>query len=102
MIIRMFAIEGALTAAVGIASFFVLVPGPSQTRTRWRPNGLFSEREVKIIVNKVVRDDPSKATMHNRQALSPALLWKSFKDFDLWPMYLLGLTFGIPSVPLQL
>lgn len=98
----MFAIEGALTAVVGVASFFMLVPGPSQTQTRWRPKGIFSEREVKIIVNKVVRDDPSKATMHNRQALSPSLLLKSFKDFDLWPMYLLGLTYGIPGVPLQL
>ncbi|POY75222.1 hypothetical protein BMF94_1854 [Rhodotorula taiwanensis] len=97
----MFAIEGALTAVVGVASFFMLVPGPSQTQTRWRPKGIFSEREVKIIVNKVVRDDPSKATMHNRQALSPSLLLKSFKDFDLWPMYLLGLTYGIPGVPLQ-
>jgi hypothetical protein len=34
--------------------------------------------------------------MHNRQALTPALLWKSMKDFDLWPIYLLGLNFQTP------
>jgi hypothetical protein len=98
----MFLIEGLITAVVGLASFFLLPAGPSQTKSWWRPKGYFTDREVKIIVNKVVRDDPSKATMHNRQALSPGLLWKSLKDYDLWPMYLIGLTFGIPGVPLSL
>ncbi|GAA5869739.1 hypothetical protein JCM3774_003837 [Rhodotorula dairenensis] len=97
----MFLIEGLLTAVVGIASFFLMPAGPSQTKSWWRPKGYFTDREVKIIVNKVVRDDPTKATMHNRQALTPSLLWKSLKDYDLWPMYLIGLTFGIPGVPLS-
>ncbi|GAA5975659.1 hypothetical protein JCM10908_005233 [Rhodotorula pacifica] len=96
----MFLIEGLITLVIGIASFFLLPPGPAQTKSRWRPNGYFTDREVKIIVNKVVRDDPAKATMHNRQALTPGLLWKSIKDYDLWPMYLIGLLFGIPSVPM--
>lgn len=34
--------------------------------------------------------------MHNREALTPALLWQSMKDFDLWPIYILGLTFQTP------
>jgi hypothetical protein len=38
--------------------------------------------------------------MHNRQALTPKLLWKSACDYDLWPMYLLGLTFMLPSNPI--
>jgi hypothetical protein len=38
--------------------------------------------------------------MHNRQALTPALLWKSFKDYDLYPLYFIGLTFGIPGYPI--
>ena len=37
--------------------------------------------------------------MHNRQALTPSLLWKSFKDYDLYPLYLIGLMFGIPGYP---
>jgi hypothetical protein len=24
--------------------------------------------------------------MHNRQALSLSMIWKSFKDYQLWPM----------------
>jgi hypothetical protein len=37
--------------------------------------------------------------MHNRQAITPKLLWKSLKDYDMWPIYALGLTFGIPAGP---
>ncbi|GAA5850519.1 hypothetical protein JCM8547_001900 [Rhodosporidiobolus lusitaniae] len=97
----MFLIEGLFTLLVGIASFFMLPPGPSQTKAKWRPNGYFTDNEVKIIVNRVVRDDPGKATMHNRQVLSFKLLWRSLCDYDLWPMYLMSLVFNLPAVPLS-
>jgi hypothetical protein len=42
--------------AVGLASFFMLPPGPSQTKSKWFPKGYFSDREVKIIVNRTVRE----------------------------------------------
>jgi hypothetical protein len=35
--------------------------------------------------------------MHNRQGLTPSLLWAALTDVDLWPVYLLGLTWGIPQ-----
>lgn len=62
----MFLLEGILTALIGIASFFMMSPGPSQTKRPWRPKGFFTDTEVKILVNRVVRDDPGKATMHNK------------------------------------
>jgi len=59
-----------------------------------------------IIVNRVIRDDPSKGTMHNREAITFRLLWKSLMDFDLWPIYLIGLfnhiPFATPSIYLTL
>ena len=73
---------------------------PSQTRGRLRgKNGWFNEHEEKILVNRLLRDDPSKGDMHNRQAVDPKRLWKTLKDYDLWPLYLIGLTAYIPPSP---
>ncbi|KAK2745681.1 hypothetical protein FQN57_003577 [Myotisia sp. PD_48] len=95
----LFLLEGLLTLAIGIWSAFMMTPSPTQTKAWWRPKGWFTEREEKILVNRILRDDPSKGDMHNRQAITPKLLWKSICDFDLWPLYIIGLTFGLPAVP---
>ncbi|KAG9649981.1 MFS general substrate transporter, partial [Aureobasidium melanogenum] len=64
-------------------------------------DGWFNEREEKIMVNRVLRDDPSKGDMHNRQALSPSMFWKCLKDYHMWPIYLLGLTWMVPATPMS-
>ncbi len=70
-----------------------------QTKTWFRPKGWFTDREVAIVVNRVLRDDPSKGDMHNRQAITPSRLWESLKDYDLWPLYAIGLIGYIPQSP---
>ncbi|RCK57865.1 hypothetical protein Cantr_06728 [Candida viswanathii] len=56
------------------------------------PKGWFTEREEKIVVNRILRDDPTKGSMHNRQAISLRALWYSLADYNLWPIYAIGLT----------
>lgn len=67
-----------------------MVPSAVQTKNWMHPKGWFTEREEKIVVNRVLRDDPSKGTMHNRQGITPVALWKSLIDYNLWPIYIIG------------
>ncbi|RFU79732.1 allantoate permease [Trichoderma arundinaceum] len=95
----LFLVEGLITLVVGIASFFLMPASAVQTKTWFRPNGWFTDREVSIVVNRVLRDDPSKGDMHNREAITPKRLWETLKDYDLWPLYILGLIVFIPPNP---
>jgi hypothetical protein len=95
----LFLVEGIITLAVGIGSFFMMPASAVQTKTWFRPNGWFTDREVSIVVNRVLRDDPSKGDMHNREAVTLPRLWEALKDYDLWPLYAIGLIEFIPSTP---
>ena len=53
------------------------------------------------MVNRILRDDPSKGDMHNRQGLSLKLLWGALTDWDMFPIYLLGLTWTIANNTIQ-
>lgn len=79
---------------------FWMPAGPTQTKGGFRgKDGWFNEHEEKIMVNRVLRDDPSKGSMHNRQAVTPKMLWYALWDYDMWPIYVLGLVWGIPNTP---
>lgn len=39
--------------------------------------------------------------MHNRQPITPRLLWQSMLDYDIWPLYIIGVLFQIPQSPLN-
>lgn len=92
----LFLIEGIFTFCIGVSSYFLMVPSASQTKSWWCPNGWFTEREEKIVVNRVLRDDPSKGDMHNREPITPKKLLQSILDYDLWPIYIIGLIAYVP------
>lgn len=102
-------IEGILTFSIGLWAFFYLPAGPTETAGGIRGKGWFKEREEVIIVNKVLRDDPTKSdsefqiprprhrsilmsplAVHNREGLSMRDLLNSLYDYDLWPIYAVG------------
>ncbi|KAF6815137.1 major facilitator superfamily transporter [Colletotrichum plurivorum] len=106
----MFLIEyllaNVVAVLVGLMSFFLMPQCPARTKSWWNPKGYFEEKEVKIIVNSgtspaVIRDDPQKGGMYNRQGLSVRQIWECSKDFDMWPLYALGLLFGLPKYPVN-
>ncbi|RAK73474.1 allantoate permease [Aspergillus fijiensis CBS 313.89] len=97
----LFLIEGLITLLVGLASFFRMPASAVDTKKWFRPQGWFTDREVSIVVNRVLRDDPSKGDMHNRQPITPRRLWNSLRDYDLWPIYILGLIVYIPQTPVS-
>ncbi|KIM47672.1 hypothetical protein M413DRAFT_15814 [Hebeloma cylindrosporum] len=97
----LFLIEGCVTLLVGLCSFLLMPPGPTQTKAWFRPKGWFTEREETIMVNRVLRDDPSKSEMHNREGLNARMIWEAVSDCRLWPLYALGLTHMVPVVPPQ-
>lgn len=92
----LFIIEGALSLVVGIVSFYLMVPSVVQTRNKLHPKGWFTEREEKIVVNRILRDDPSKGGMHNRQALTLKMILNALWDYNLWPVYAIGMLAFIP------
>lgn len=97
----LFIIEGIFTLCIGILAFYLMVPLALQTKNKLHPKGWFTEREEKIVVNRVLRDDPSKGDMHNRQGLSPKMILKAAWDYDLWPVYIIGFLAYIPQGTIQ-
>ncbi|KAI0506506.1 major facilitator superfamily domain-containing protein [Xylaria bambusicola] len=95
----LFLIQGFIPLTVSIASFFMMPPSIVQTKTWFRPNGWFTDREEIIAVNRILRDDPSKGDMNNRQAITPRRIWNALKDFDLWPIYVIGFFINVPQDP---
>lgn len=95
--------EGILTLSFAVWSAFAMARSPTQTKYWFRPKGWFTEREEskwtspmpqsktiaklrvpEIIVNRVLRDDPSKSDMHNREGITMKMMWKTLKDYDMW------------------
>lgn len=83
---RLFLIEGLITLTVGVSAIFLMPSSAVATKTWFRPNGWFTDREVKIVVNRVLRDDPTKGDMHNREGITPKNLLRSLSDYDMWPV----------------
>lgn len=98
----LFALEGLISGIVGVLAFFLMPPSVTSTKGGVRGKaGWFTEREEYIAVNRVLRDDPTKGEMHNRQGVNAYGLWKAISEKDLWPIYLLGLVIYIPYQPPQ-
>lgn len=58
-----------------------------------RPDGTnkwWTEEEEKILVNRILRDDPTKGDMNNRQAVTFKGIIAALTNVDLWPIYMVS------------
>ncbi|PSK38925.1 hypothetical protein C7M61_002230 [Candidozyma pseudohaemuli] len=94
----LFIIEGCITLLIGIWSFYLMVPSVVQTKNRFHPEGWFTDREEKIVVNRILRDDPLKGGMNNRQALPFKAILRSLMDWNLWPIFVIGILGYLPML----
>lgn len=97
----LFIIEGFISLAVGVASFHFMRRGPTQTGEAAFCKGklYFTEYEEKILINKILRDDPAKGDMNNRQPVSLKEIVYTLCEFDLWPLFIQGIMAFIPFQP---
>ena len=94
-----FVIEGSFTLFLGFLSF-QMPSGPANTRAWYRPNGWFTHREEKIMANRILRDDPSKGTMSNRQGISLRMFGRAIMDYEMWFIYVSRFLADILANPL--
>ncbi|TIC92802.1 putative transporter [Colletotrichum higginsianum] len=99
----LFLIEGLICVVIGLVSFFVMPPSVTEpARAFRRPDGTnkwWTEREEKILVNRTLRDDPTKGDMNNRTAVTFKGLWGALTNYDLWPIFIVGIFAWIPFQP---
>ena len=85
----LFLVEGIYTLLVGVMSWYMMPAGPCQTKGCFR-GPWFTEREETIMVNRMLRDDPSKGDLNNRTGVSPRGLLRTLSEYDMWPLYLVS------------
>ena len=88
-----------MSVIIGLLTFFMMPASITESHKILRGNatwlngktGWFNDREEGILVNRLLRDDPSKGDMNNRQHVDLRGIWKALKDFDLWPVYIVSI-----------
>lgn len=99
----LFLLEGLLCIIVGAISFFVMPPSITEPALAFRrpdcSNSWWTEEDEKVLVNRLLRDDPTKGDLNNRTAVTMKGIWEAITDKDLLPVYILGIFVWIPFQP---
>ncbi|KAL4936796.1 hypothetical protein BDV06DRAFT_227555 [Aspergillus oleicola] len=97
----LFLIDGLLTFVIGVLAFFYLPSSPTQTKSLLYPRSWYTERQEVIMVNRLLRDDPSKGLTHLNEWATPRDVLNAWKDKSMWGLYFIGLVSYIPQSPVQ-
>ncbi|PLB44520.1 MFS transporter [Aspergillus steynii IBT 23096] len=97
----LFLIDGLLTFVIGLVSMFYLPSSPTNTKSAIYPKPWYTEREETIMINRLLRDDPSKGLTHINEAATLKDVLNAWSDKSMWGLYLVGLVAYIPQGPVQ-
>ncbi|KAL9601527.1 MAG: hypothetical protein Q9219_002479 [cf. Caloplaca sp. 3 TL-2023] len=92
----LFALEGGLTAFIGVISWYGssdMSNGPGELKII-RKGSIFHRHLIKR--QAIFEERMAGSPREKKQAVTPRLLWQALKDYDMWPIYLLGFTWTIP------
>ncbi|PWY95256.1 MFS general substrate transporter [Aspergillus sclerotioniger CBS 115572] len=97
----LFLIDGLLTFLIGLVSLFYLPTSPTNTKSVLVPRPWYTEREEVIMINRLLRDDPSKGLTHINERATLRDILSAWKDPSMWGLYFIGLVAYIPQSPIQ-
>lgn len=97
----LFLLEGVLTLVIGVSALLYLPQSPVDTKSILYPKPWFTEREEKIMINRLLRDDPAKGLTAIKEPARWSDILDAWKDKSMWGLYFLGLIAYIPATPVQ-
>lgn len=97
----LFLIEGLLTFCIALLAFFYLPQSPVSTRSVLVRKAWYTDREEKIMINRLLRDDPAKGLTGIKEPANFSDIWAAWSDKSMWGLYFLGLIAYIPATPVQ-
>lgn len=79
---------------IGIVAFFVMSPSITEPAAAFKrkdgTNKWWTEKEELILVNRLLRDDPTKGDLNNRTAVSFKEIVNTITTPDMLPIYIVG------------
>lgn len=97
----LFLLEGIVTFTIGLFAFLYLPQSPVQTRNVLYPKEWFNHHEQKIMINRILRDDPAKGLTAIKEPARWSDILDAWKDKSMWGLYFIGLIAYIPASPVQ-
>lgn len=62
-------------------------------------NKWWTQAEEKVLVNRLLRDDPTKGDMNNRQPVGIKQVLNAITNIDVWPIYIVRIVHLLPTQP---
>jgi hypothetical protein len=94
--------EAALTFFTGCAAWLYLPAAPTKTASPLPgEQAWFTTFEEKIIVNRLLRDDPGKGDSYHTGPLTLRQILLSILNYRMWPLYLMALTWQLQTFPIN-